>query len=625
MSTIILGISTVLQFIAALLSVRLIQVTERWGAWTFIAIAMTLMGIRRSITLYHTLTGDIAHQASLAAEIVALIISILMVLGVMFIGPIFKKIQSTKKALQFSEERFRALYDDNPLMLFTIDACGKILSANQFGIDQMGYPKDQLIGNPMINMFYEEDRPIAQEHLKQCFIEPDKVHSWELRKINQDGTVFYVRETVRVVDADGKPTALIVCEDINERKQIEEKLRETERKVSLVLNSAGEGIYGLDINGKTTFINPAGAKMIGWEIDELIGKLQHAVIHHTRSDGTPYPPEKCPIYAAIKDGEVHYENDEVFWRKDGTSFPVEYTSTPIREDGKLVGAVVVYRDITKRKQAEMELSRVRDELEHRVEERTRELNIAKHTAEEANIAKGQFLANMSHELRTPLNAIIGYSELIEEEVIEQKHEMYIPDLEKINSAGKHLLYLVDDILDISKIEANKMEMFIESFMVATLIDDVRTTTQLLIEKNSNELTVKCPVDIGEMQTDMTKLRQVLFNLLSNAAKFTNQGHIAMEVERNTEGNRDWLTFRVKDTGIGMTPEQQARVFDSFAQANLSITRKFGGTGLGLTLCKYLCEMMGGTIHAESEAGKGSTFTVRLPAEVASPGLIKTET
>jgi signal transduction histidine kinase/DNA-binding response OmpR family regulator len=274
-------------------------------------------------------------------------------------------------------------------------------------------------------------------------------------------------------------------------------------------------------------------------------------------------------------------------------------------------------------QAQEESRRARA-AEAQLREHEEELVRAKEGAEDANRAKSQFLANMSHELRTPLNAIIGYSEMLQEASEDVGQEDFIPDLKKIHSAGKHLLGLINDILDLSKIEAGKMTLFLETFDVADLVQEVATTVHPLIQKNANQLEVQKGDALGSMRADVTKVRQCLFNLLSNASKFTEKGTIRLRVSREAANGHDVLAFHVSDSGIGMTPEQLGKLFQAFSQADASTTRKYGGTGLGLALTRRFCQMLGGDVSVTSELGKGSTFTVRLPAEATEEAEMTTD-
>lgn len=265
--------------------------------------------------------------------------------------------------------------------------------------------------------------------------------------------------------------------------------------------------------------------------------------------------------------------------------------SPLSEDQ----VILVARDITERYHVKLELQK------------------AKEAAEIANQAKSQFLANMSHELRTPLTAVIGYSEILIDEASDLGINEFVADLDKINSSARHLLGLINDILDLSKIEAGKMELFLENFEISTLFQEVTNTVINLVHQNGNLLMVHGVQNSGNINADFTKIRQCLINLLSNASKFTKQGNIKLEFSREVKEGKEWAVFRVSDTGIGISKEQQLKLFKIFTQADASTTRRYGGTGLGLALTKKFCVLMGGDITIESELGKGSTFIIEIPA------------
>ncbi len=250
------------------------------------------------------------------------------------------------------------------------------------------------------------------------------------------------------------------------------------------------------------------------------------------------------------------------------------------------------------------------------EERRRgeELRLARDAAEEANQKKSDFLARMSHELRTPLNAILGYAEILQDELAERDFGELVPDVQKVSAAGRHLLVLINDVLDLSKIEAGKMTIGRETFPVAGAVEEVSSMVVPLVERNRNALTVEGLEEIGSMDGDPTRVKQILFNLLSNAAKFTNEGSITVSCHRDAANGLARITFLVADTGIGMSAEQLSRIFQPFSQADPQTSKKYGGTGLGLAISRRLCEMMGGEISVESEPGKGTTFRVDLPAQ-----------
>lgn len=346
----------------------------------------------------------------------------------------------------------------------------------------------------------------------------------------------------------------------------------------LVRNSP-VAIVTLDPDHHIVSCNPAFEKLYGYTADEITGQSLDDLIttEATRAAAVTYTRE-AGDHAVRGIGQRR--------RKDGTMVDVEVLAVPVIVNGKRVGMMGLYHDIS-------------------------ELLETRREAEAANAAKSQFLASMSHELRTPLNAILGYSEMMQEEAEEGGHTALVPDLQRVQAAGRHLLTLINEVLDLSKIEAGKMELYLETVDIARLMNDVATTVQPLVERNGNRLEVIHRSHPGSMQTDATRVRQVLLNLLSNAAKFTEKGVISLESERN-DGS---MIFRVRDTGVGMTPEQLGRLFEAFTQAEASTTSKYGGTGLGLALSRKFCQLMGGNVTVTSEPGKGSCFTATIPLAV----------
>jgi PAS domain S-box-containing protein len=364
---------------------------------------------------------------------------------------------------------------------------------------------------------------------------------------------------------------------------------------SLVQNSP-VAIVSVDIDGKVSSWNPAAERLFGYSQAEALS-CNLDVLTTT----IPEMLEEAKDFTREMKGRTSFISTITRrGRRDGAVVEVEVLAAPVDEKDPYAGSLAIYHNITELKRAEQELQE------------------AKEAAESANRAKSTFLANMSHELRTPLNAVIGYSEMLIEDAEEQGQEEFIPDLQKILEASRQLLSLINDVLDLSKIEAGKVEIYLETFDVMDLIQDVVSTVQPLVEKNANNLKIRNADDLGTMYTDLIKVRQGLVNLLGNASKFTEHGTIRLDTARQTVDGADWITFSVSDTGIGMTPEQMKKLFQPFSQTEASMTRKYGGTGLGLEITRRFCEILDGDITANSEPGVGSTFTIRLPVEVVQP-------
>ena len=344
-----------------------------------------------------------------------------------------------------------------------------------------------------------------------------------------------------------------------------------------IIESMGDGILVMDIQGRIVDLNPAAQSTLGCKPSKVLG--QPAI------EALSQWPTLVQYFRNATETSTEIALEGRFY---------DLRILPLNNQRSLPsGWVAVWRDITVRKQVEVELQK------------------AKEDAESANQAKSAFLTNMSHELRTPLNAILGYSEMLQDEMEVMGHQEFSSELGTIHAAGKHLLSIISDMLDLSKIEAGKMDLYLETFDLPNLVEEVVTTIQPLVKQNENILQVNCPQDLGSVQTDMTKLRQVLFNLLSNATKFTQKGLITLTVS-SSGPYAPWIEFEIADTGIGMTSEQIQLLFQAFTQADVSTTRKYGGTGLGLALSRRFCQMMGGEVTVSSEPNTGSIFTVRLP-------------
>ncbi|MCU6709617.1 response regulator [Paenibacillus sp. J5C_2022] len=479
------------------------------------------------------------------------------------------------------------------------DDRGNILYVNELFCEISQYDKTELIGQPhsIVSAAFH-----PHELFQQMWrtIGEGRVWKGELKNKAKDGSVYWVNVTIVpfVNDAGIIYQHVAFGTDITARKENESKLHHTMENLNDIENALDESsiVAITDDKGVITYVNDKFCEISKYGREELLGKT-HRVIN------SGYHPKTFfkTMWDTIRSGNV-WRGEVKNRAKDGSEYWMNTTIVPfLDEKGKPHHFISIRTDITDRVRAEAALA-----------ERTKQLGRARDEAIKANMIKSQFLANMSHELRTPLNAIIGYSEMLMEDAAELSDPAFAEDLAKIGHAGRHLLALINDILDISKIEAGKMEVFYEPCSLHSLVEDVEATIAPLALQNGNKLILH-PID-GEIWTDITKMRQILLNLLSNANKFTKGGEVELKIEPEDRTGQDGYSFKVKDSGIGMTSEQLSKLFRPFFQGDSSTTRQFGGTGLGLAISRSFCELLGGDIAVESEPEAGSLFTCWLPAK-----------
>ncbi len=387
--------------------------------------------------------------------------------------------------------------------------------------------------------------------------------------------------------------SVLAMEDVTERRRVEADLKAIETYAQNIVDTVREPLLILD----TTLRVRSGNRAFYQTFQVSAEETENRLIYELGNGQWDIPDLKTLLEDIVPQSSFFndFELEHDFPALGRRVMLLNARKLQAGHHGELL--VLAMEDVTERRRVEEEVAKARE------------------ASETANKTKSLFLANMSHELRTPLNAIVGYSEMLQEEAADRELDSFGADLAKINASGKHLLALINDILDLSKIEAGKMELYLETFDLDTMIDDVASTVQPMVTKNANSLHIERASDLGTMYADQIKVRQGLFNLLSNAAKFTHAGIVTLNAERQRMDSRDWIVFRVTDTGIGLSPEQIIKLFQDFTQADASTTRKFGGTGLGLALTRRFCQMMGGDVTLHSVLGEGSTFTIKLPMHV----------
>ncbi|MEG4837986.1 CHASE4 domain-containing protein [Microcoleus sp. B9-D4] len=487
--------------------------------------------------------------------------------------------------------RYRAVVEQATDCIFLWDAQTKrLLEANTAFRELLDYSLD-VISQLTIYDIIAYSKDLIDNNI-ELLLTDKQFRIGEVLYRRRDGSCVDVEVSGSVISYGGREIICTVVRDITERKQAEAELRASEERYRLLFKNNPHPMWVYDLETlEFIAVNQAAVEHYGYTRDEFL-KMTVADIR---------PPQEMPrLIENISpvDAGIEFAGVWQHQKKDGTIIDVEITSYAMLFDSRNAELVLAH-DVTDRLKAEAELYK------------------AKEAAEAASLAKSQFLANMSHELRTPLNAIIGYSEILQEEALDLGEENFVSDLERIHNSGQLLLSLINDILDLSKIEAGHAEVELETFDVSEAVQDVARTVEPLFLRNTNRLNVECPNNIGELYSDQIKFTQILFNLLSNAAKFTHKGTITLSVERIKNDENSWdseqLIIKCTDTGIGITPEQLQKLFQPFTQADASTTRKYGGTGLGLAIAQKYSQMLGGEITVNSEFGKGSTFTLMLPA------------
>ncbi|PSB18498.1 histidine kinase, partial [filamentous cyanobacterium Phorm 46] len=487
--------------------------------------------------------------------------------------------------------RYRAVVEQATDCIFLWDAQTKrLLEANTAFRNLLDYSLEAISQLTIYDITaYSQD--LIDNNIESLLTDK-KFKMGEVLYQRRDGSCVDVEVSASVISYGGREIICTVVRDITERKQAEAELRASEERYKLLFKHNPHPMWVYDLETlEFIAVNQAAIHHYGYTREEFLDMTVADI----------YPPQELPrLLQNISqvDADIDFASLWQHQKKDGTIIDVQITSYALIFDSRNAELVLAH-DVTDRLQAEGELYQ------------------AKEAAEAANLAKSQFLANMSHELRTPLNAIIGYSEILQEDALDFGEDDFVKDLQRIHSSGQHLLTLINDILDLSKIEAGHAELELATFDVSEVVQDVARTVEPLFFRNTNRLNVECPPNIGELHSDKIKLTQILFNLLSNAAKFTQKGTITLSVERikndENSGDSEQLIFKCIDTGIGMTPEQLQKLFQPFTQADASTTRKYGGTGLGLAIAQKYSEILGGEITVNSEFGKGSTFTLMLPA------------
>jgi PAS domain S-box-containing protein len=497
-----------------------------------------------------------------------------------------------QEALVRSEQKYRSVIEQLQDVFFRTDGQGLWTFLNPAWSALTGHAVEDSLGTHYLTYVHPSDRATLLDAFRSL-AEGTETMRLEVRYFRREGSYRWVEASLHAARDDRRRFigTMGTLRDVTERRAADEERERLGTHIRQLLDASGEGIYGLDARGVITFVNRRGSEMLGYEPAELVGRLMHEAVHYARRDGTPYPESECPIVLAAMQGVPCEVDDEVMWRKDGVPVQVEYTASPVREQGRLSGAVVNFRDISARKRTELELIVARD------------------AAEAASRAKSDFLARMSHELRTPLNSIIGFANVLLKNKAGTLRQDDLSYLTRIAANGRHLLGLINDILDLSKIEAGHMKLEITPVLVDALVRETVDELEGQTRDRAVVLRAELPASVRPIETDVSRLKQVLINLIGNALKFTERGEVIVRLEVDSAGHPTLI--EVRDTGIGIPAERLDAIFNVFEQAESMVTRRYGGTGLGLAISRSLCELLGHRLEVASTEGRGTTMTIRL--------------
>ncbi|WP_172195531.1 PAS domain-containing protein [Saccharibacillus qingshengii] len=502
--------------------------------------------------------------------------------------------EEKSRKLREQERLYRSLFEYNPAGVLSFDPEGRCLSVNPNLEAMTGYANVELFRQSYSLLFPAETAGLLHDRFERSL--QGSSGNFETQLLGKDGQRIDVNLTVLPIVVDGEVLGVyMIALDITEWKRQMQRSRELTEQYTSILNAVTEGIYEINREGRSVFVNQAGARMLGYEIEEFRNMYNHDLIHHSRSDGSPYPLEECPIHRSMREGVPCTVEGEVFWRKDGTSFLVEYQVNPLFENGSSAGAVVVFRDVTSRD----EIVRQKNETQRGLAE------------------KAKFLSLMSHEIRTPLNGVLGMTELMDGTGMTEEQQEY---MEVLRLSARGLQGVVDRILDFNAAENGAARFLKQPFDVRLLLEEAVGNFSVQAEASGVELDLRIDEKFpSELVGDADKLRRVLIGLIGNAVKFTPRGSVSVLAEclirpRTGVGEltRCVLKVEVRDTGIGIPADKMSLLFQPFSQIHSALDRKYEGTGLGLAICKRWIDRMGGTLWAESREGAGSTFAFTLP-------------